>query len=124
MTGVVKVTTPGGMQDMRVFSLRGAHLIGMFARTPKAKEFRRWVLDVLDREVATGSVPQAFDFEAYGHNAKVAYGHMNKIIDTWHNGLYPSLKMMESPIAKELSGRIDTVHAIIFGLNNALGRMH
>ncbi|MGY5366582.1 P22AR C-terminal domain-containing protein [Enterobacter oligotrophicus] len=52
MTGVVKVTTPGGVQDSRVFSLRGAHLMGMFSRTTVAKEFRRWVLDILDREVA------------------------------------------------------------------------
>ncbi|EOS9812625.1 Bro-N domain-containing protein [Salmonella enterica subsp. diarizonae serovar 16:z10:e,n,x,z15] len=37
---------------VRVFSLRGAHLISMFANTPVAKEFRRWVLDILDREVA------------------------------------------------------------------------
>ena len=51
MTGVVKVTTPGGVQDSRVFSLRGAHLMGMFSRTTVAKEFRRWVLDILDREV-------------------------------------------------------------------------
>ncbi|MCH7389609.1 Bro-N domain-containing protein [Acinetobacter dispersus] len=36
---------------MRVFSLRGCHLIAMFARTPVAKEFRKWVLDILDREV-------------------------------------------------------------------------
>ncbi|EBY1954795.1 hypothetical protein DU191_25510 [Salmonella enterica subsp. enterica serovar Sandiego] len=35
----------------RIFSLRGAHLIAMFARTPVAKEFRRWVLDILDQEV-------------------------------------------------------------------------
>lgn len=34
---------------MRVFSLRGCHLIA--ARTPVAKEFRKWVLDILDREV-------------------------------------------------------------------------
>ncbi|EBP4585088.1 hypothetical protein VH79_18080 [Salmonella enterica] len=39
------------MRKTRVFSLRGAHLIAMFARTPVAKEFRRWVLDILDREV-------------------------------------------------------------------------
>jgi prophage antirepressor-like protein len=39
-------------KDVRVFSLRGAHLIAMFARTPIAKAFRRWVLDILDREVA------------------------------------------------------------------------
>lgn len=36
---------------VRVFSLRGCHLIAMFARTPVAKEFRKWVLDILDREV-------------------------------------------------------------------------
>ena len=36
---------------MRIFSLRGCHLIAMFASTPVAKEFRKWVLDILDREV-------------------------------------------------------------------------
>lgn len=38
-------------KEMRIFSLRGCHLIAMFARTPVAKEFRKWVLDILDREV-------------------------------------------------------------------------
>lgn len=51
MTTVLKLDTAGGAQDVRVFSLRGAHLLGMFARTDVAKAFRRWVLDVLDREV-------------------------------------------------------------------------
>ncbi len=51
MTTVVKLETAGGAQDTRIFSLRGAHLLAMFARTAKAAEFRRWVLDVLDREV-------------------------------------------------------------------------
>lgn len=36
----------------RIFSLRGCHLLAMFARTPVAKAFRRWVLDVLDRLAA------------------------------------------------------------------------
>ncbi|OTG93577.1 hypothetical protein B9T24_13985 [Acinetobacter sp. ANC 4654] len=36
---------------LRVFSLRGCHLIAIFARTPVAKEFRKWVLDVLEKEV-------------------------------------------------------------------------
>lgn len=35
-----------------LFSLRGCHLLAMFARTPVAKAFRRWVLDVLDRLAA------------------------------------------------------------------------
>lgn len=33
----------------RIFSLRGCHLLAMFARTPVAKAFRRWVLDVIER---------------------------------------------------------------------------
>lgn len=36
---------------MRIFSLRGCHLIAMLARTEIAKQFRKWVLDVLDKEV-------------------------------------------------------------------------
>lgn len=36
---------------LRIFSLRGAHLIAMFSKTAIAKQFRKWVLDVLDREV-------------------------------------------------------------------------
>ncbi|RZG65680.1 hypothetical protein EXE25_12600 [Acinetobacter bouvetii] len=35
---------------VRVFSLRGCHLITFFARTEVGKEFRKWVLDVLDKE--------------------------------------------------------------------------
>jgi prophage antirepressor-like protein len=52
MTKVIKVMTAGGKQAIRFFSLRGAHLLAMFARTDKAKAFRVWVLDILDREVA------------------------------------------------------------------------
>ncbi|MCK2042569.1 hypothetical protein KZO83_07690 [Chromohalobacter sp. TMW 2.2308] len=49
MTCTVKLTDQHGqLKEVRVFSLRGAHLVAMFARTPKAKAFRRWVLDVLD----------------------------------------------------------------------------
>lgn len=57
MTMVIESVTNGiggssRRMKVRVFSLRGAHLLAMFARTPVAKEFRRWVLDILDREVA------------------------------------------------------------------------
>lgn len=51
MTRLVKLPTAGGEQTVRVFSLRGAHLLGMFARTERARDFRRWVLDVLDHYV-------------------------------------------------------------------------
>ena len=51
MTALVEMPTAGGLQKVRIFSLRGAHLIAMFSRTKIAKEFRKWVLDVLDEEV-------------------------------------------------------------------------
>lgn len=34
---------------VRIFSLRGCHLLAMFARTPVAKEFRKWCLDVIEK---------------------------------------------------------------------------
>lgn len=52
MTRVVDLPTAGGVQQVRVFTLRGAHLLGMLARTPVAAAFRRWILDVLDGIVA------------------------------------------------------------------------
>lgn len=56
MTCTVKLTEQGQEREVRVFSLRGAHLLAMFARTERAAEFRKWVLDVLD-EQATGQPP-------------------------------------------------------------------
>ncbi|HFT7718681.1 TPA: P22AR C-terminal domain-containing protein [Escherichia coli] len=56
MSLVLKMNTKGfgggnSEKDTRIFSLRGAHLVAMLSKTPVAKEFRRWVLDILDREV-------------------------------------------------------------------------
>lgn len=56
----------GSAGRCRIFSLRGCHLVAMFARTPVAKAFRRWVLDVLDKldaeQHAALSSPAADDF--------------------------------------------------------------
>ena len=40
--------------ETRIFSLRGAHLVAMFAKTARAAQFRRWVLDLLDRRGGSG----------------------------------------------------------------------
>lgn len=48
MTDLVELDTNGGKQQVRIFSLRGCHLLAMLARTDKAKAFRKWVLDVLE----------------------------------------------------------------------------
>ncbi|PNH99633.1 hypothetical protein C1O25_16255 [Vibrio diazotrophicus] len=51
MTETVNLTVSGNIQTTaRIFSLRGAHLIAMFSRTKLAKDFRKWVLDILDKE--------------------------------------------------------------------------
>lgn len=52
MTQIVELSTAGGVQPVRIFSPRGCYLLGMFARTDKAREFRRWVLDVLEGHAA------------------------------------------------------------------------
>lgn len=73
MTALIKLPTQGGLQDTRIFSLRGAHLLGMFARTAKAAEFRRWILDVLDRETGrheTQNAPAAHRRQAQAQNRR------------------------------------------------------
>lgn len=62
MTAVVELDTNGGKQQVRIFSLRGCHLLGMLARTKVAKEFRKWVLDVLDR-IAQEPKPVPYGFK-------------------------------------------------------------
>lgn len=51
----VTTESSGLKAGTRIFSLRGCHLIAMFAKTVIAKQFRVWVLDILDKEV--GQVP-------------------------------------------------------------------
>lgn len=43
-----QIEGPGQVREVRLFSHRGAHLLGMLARTKVAAEFRQWVLDVLE----------------------------------------------------------------------------
>ncbi len=53
MAQVIESVTSGNYKKKsRIFSLRGCHLIAMFARTTVAKQFRKWVLDILDKEVS------------------------------------------------------------------------
>lgn len=63
MTQVIDLPTAGGVQPVRIFSPRGCYLLGMLARTERAKLFRHWVLDVLEgralpRQAKPTTVPQ------------------------------------------------------------------
>ena len=62
MTTLAKVTVSNKNNELeyvqiRLFSLRGAHLIGMLSRTKIAKELRIWLLDLAEQETQ----PQALD---------------------------------------------------------------
>lgn len=101
MTQVLEVSTSGNYRKkVRVFSLRGAHLIAMFARTPVAKEFRRWVLDILDREVTHSPIVKQFTDEEL---VSLCYQQLwmensQKVCKE----LYPALKQIRS----EYSGKV------------------
>lgn len=58
MTALIELDTEGGKQQVRVFSLRGCHLLAMLSRTKIAKDFRKWVLDVLDAQAKPTEEPR------------------------------------------------------------------
>ncbi|HGA2745796.1 TPA: Bro-N domain-containing protein [Enterobacter roggenkampii] len=127
MSMVIKMKTIGinnnlREKSVRVFSLRGCHLIAMFATTDKAKEFRRWVLDILDREVAKGTVPVKFDFEMYAQNANAACAMLDQVWDIFHDELEPALRSLASPVATKLVGRIIEAKSISYSIRGGLLR--
>lgn len=108
MTQVLEVSTSGNYRKkVRVFSLRGAHLIAMFARTDVAKEFRRWVLDILDREVAVNMpvIDEPSIREKHAYNANALAKHYEVMYEAWKNQIYPALRAIESPLASRLCDR-------------------
>lgn len=101
MTQVLEVSTSGNYRKkVRVFSLRGAHLIAMFSRTDVAKEFRRWVLDILDREVQQSPIAKQFsDEELIGLCYQQLWMENSQKLC---KELYPAMKQLRS----ELSGKV------------------
>ncbi|HBK3068277.1 TPA: Bro-N domain-containing protein [Citrobacter freundii] len=108
MTQVLEVSTSGNYRKkVRVFSLRGAHLIAMFARTDVAKEFHRWVLDILDREVAINMpvINEPSIRETHAYNVNALAKHYEVMYQAWKNQIYPALRAIESPLATRLCDR-------------------
>lgn len=94
MTQVLEVSTSGNYRKkVRVFSLRGAHLIAMFARTPVAKDFRRWVLDILDREVQHSPIAKQFTDQELCDLAWL--WRAGAVMITACRDIYPFLKVAE-----------------------------
>lgn len=124
MSRVVKLTTPSGNQETRVFSLRGAHMIAMFARTPVAKEFRQWVLDILDREVLINApVPRRVtDRETHAYNVNVMFSHFEAMCDAWFSQIEPALRAIESPLAGRLHDRFNDGGAFMYKIKEQAER--
>ncbi|MFW0501253.1 P22AR C-terminal domain-containing protein [Klebsiella pneumoniae] len=123
MSMVIKMMTNGinnnlREKSVRVFSLRGCHLIAMFATTDKAKEFRRWVLDVLDREVAHSPIAKQFTDDELSSLAWL--WRASDIMLTACESVTPLLKVAEhrqaghfNTIGQELPRTINKARAII-----------
>ncbi len=129
MSMVIKMMTNGinnnlREKSVRVFSLRGCHLIAMFATTDKAKEFRRWVLNILDREVAQGNVNPAFDFDfrMQSINSNALCVLLTQARDVFRKDLEPALRLIDSPVAGKICGRLTDACAIAHSINKALER--
>ena len=94
--------TKGLRVKTRIFSLRGCHLLAMFARTKIAKAFRVWVLDILDREVKTTShqrtpLRQACDRLAVGNMlVSDAYKLVSNHYNVEHIDQIPESKLPEA----------------------------
>ncbi|HFS1878421.1 TPA: P22AR C-terminal domain-containing protein [Klebsiella pneumoniae] len=102
MTMVIESVTNGingstRRMKVRVFSLRGAHLIAMFARTPVAKEFRRWVLDILDREVAHSPISKQFTDDELCRLAWM--WDVTNRMQNFARDLYPAMRTIKSEYA-------------------------
>lgn len=77
MSQQVNLGVSGNLQkQVRIFSLRGCHLIAMLSRTDIAKEFRKWVLDILDKETPLPQHPSPLN----PHIKSLTLKFYNKII--------------------------------------------
>lgn len=88
-------------KEVRVFSLRGAHLIAMFSRTELAKKFRRWVLDVLDRQLDGLAAEAASGYrltEADRNSIEGLCCHM-AFLHSWWKRVYPGLRALNPQLA-------------------------
>lgn len=100
---------------IRIFSLRGCHLIAMFSKTKVAKDFRKWVLDILDAEVSrpeTLSTVQTRLPLKDAVNAMVAKTHQT-YSDCWRMvHQYMGISSVEELTNKQIPEAVEYVHRV------------
>ena len=92
----------GQFRTGRVFSLRGAHLMGMFARTAKAQAFRRWVLDILEGHQTTPSLIQEW------YEAKAALDSQERFASLCGRGLSEH-KAKKPPLSERVTALMSRI---------------
>lgn len=110
MTRVVELPTAGGPQQVRVFTLRGAHLLGMLARTEFAAEFRHWVLDVLDGIVAPQQTGRMTHPQRLAHirERRIIMKELGKCVNLGEAvELYHDLRDVTRMLGRHLSSTLD-----------------
>ncbi|OXX71319.1 hypothetical protein B9J87_10750 [Vibrio sp. V19_P1S1T109] len=111
MTETVKLTVSGNYQKtVRIFSLRGAHLIAMFARTSIAKQFRKWVLDVLDSETKTQTIipisnPAQIPHANWPITYRTEWKHANLAVSPKQAAHYIRFELQPKPFSSEFSAK-------------------
>ncbi|STZ55567.1 ORF6C domain [Moraxella lacunata] len=130
MTTVIESMTNGINNSqrkikIRIFSLRGCHLIAMFARTKVAKEFRQWVLDILDKEVGEPvQVAKITDSQAYQIQKAIKQKCLNNKVhyQTIYHALYDEfgVKSYKDILAVEFDKALAFIESFVFTPNLAL----
>ncbi|HGJ5860124.1 MAG TPA: hypothetical protein ACHBX6_10590 [Arsenophonus nasoniae] len=82
-------------KKIRIYSVRGAHLIGMLSKTKVAKSLRKWLLDLAEKENQPGSL-SLLDME--GLKSLTINEMQNRVVavDKWSSATFgrPGSKMM------------------------------
>lgn len=100
MTRIIKQ----GRTRVRVFNRDGAWLIGMFARTPKAAAFRKWVITALAEHVdgAAALPPPETKEETIAHKlAILMLAECSIVKSDWFRELTDELKQAKKTIAEK-----------------------
>ena len=111
-------------KPVRIFSLRGCHALAMFARTVIAKKFRKWVLDILDKEV--GAPMQVFSNQLTAEQTLPLRNAVNKLVG--ESGIMYSdaykivhqqfgVKHIKDLTLEQLSQAIEYIHDRILSLS-------
>lgn len=118
MTQIIEISEGVNLTTTaRIFSLRGCHLLAMFARTPVAKAFRRWVLDVLDK-LAEEERARVCEAVKATRGRRALGGNLPSI---------PARKRIPGPVEAELAALGDELHELVrmrTAFNNIMGRIH